>query len=247
MITLTGLILLLVSPAVGSFLGVLVDRLPRGQDVVRQPSACRGCGAKIPARNLVPVLSYLLLRGRARCCGARIPLLLPLLEAGAFLTAVIMVLLAQSDLQLLLGALFLWLLLALGATDATVMRLPDPLTALLLAAGLALAWEDPSRSVLAALLAALGAAAVFWGIRIAYFHLRGREGLGLGDVKLVGGIAAALGAAQTPLAVLVAALLALGFAAAQALWQRRALPATTALPFGSFLCLGAALVWCISL
>lgn len=247
MITLTGLVLLLISPAVGSFLGVLVDRLPRGQDVVRQPSACRGCGQKIPPRDLVPLLSYLLLRGRARCCGAKIPPLLPLLEAGAFLVALLMLLLAQSDLHMLLGTLYLWLLLALLASDATVMRLPDPLTAALLATGLALAWEDPSRSVLAALLAALGAAAVFWGIRIAYFYLRKREGLGLGDVKLIGGITAGLGAAQTPLAVLVAALLALGFAAAQALWRQSPLSATTALPFGSFLCLGAALVWVLSL
>ncbi|GGA29462.1 prepilin peptidase [Neptunicoccus cionae] len=247
MITLTGLVLLLISPAVGSFLGVLVDRLPRGEDVVRQPSACRGCGQKIPARDLVPLLSYLLLRGRARCCGAKIPPLLPLLEAGAFLVALLMLLLAQSDLHMLFGTLYLWLLLALLASDATVMRLPDPLTAALLLVGLALAWEDPYRSLPAALLAALGAAAVFWGIRIAYFFLRGREGLGLGDVKLIGGIAAGLGAAQTPLAVLVAALLALGFAAAQALWRQTPPSATTALPFGSFLCLGAALVWCISL
>lgn len=247
MITLTGLVLLLISPAVGSFLGVLVDRLPREEDVVRQPSACRGCGQKIPTRDLVPLLSYLMLRGRARCCGAKIPPLLPLLEAGAFLAALLILLLAQSDLHMLFGTLFLWLLLALLASDATVMRLPDPLTAALLLAGLALAWEDPSRSVFAALLAALGAAAVFWGIRIAYFYLRRREGLGLGDVKLIGGIAAGLGAAQTPLAVLVAALLALGFAAAQALWRQSPLSATTALPFGSFLCLGAALVWVLSL
>ena len=247
MIPLTGILLLGISPAVGSFLGVLVDRLPRGEDVITQPSACRDCGHPLAPRDLIPLLSYLMRRGRARCCGAKIPPLLPALELGAMLLALIPVLLAQSDLQMLLGAVFLWLLLALGATDATKMRLPDPLTAALLLTGLALAYEDPSRSLPAAILSALGASALFWAIRISYFHLRHREGLGLGDVKLIAGIAAALGAQTTPLAVLIAALCALGFAAADGVIRKRALSASTALPFGSFLCLGAGLVWAISL
>lgn len=243
MIPLTGILLLGISPAVGSFLGVLVDRLPRGEDVITRPSACRGCGQALRARDLVPVLSYLALRGRARCCGAKIPPLWPALELGALLLALIPVLLAQSDLQMLLGAVFLWLLLALGATDATKMRLPDPLTAALLLVGLALAWEDPNRSLPAAILTALGASALFWAIRISYFYLRHREGLGLGDVKLIAGLAAALGAQATPLAVLVAALCALIFAATGGLIRNATLSASTALPFGSFLCLGAGLVW----
>jgi leader peptidase (prepilin peptidase)/N-methyltransferase len=247
MLTPLAVLLILISPAVGSFLGVLVDRLPQREDVLVTPSACRSCAHRLHLRDLIPLLSYLAQRGRCRHCAAPIPRILPLIETASLLIALCVVALAQSDLQMLLGALFLWLLLALGATDATCFRLPDPLTIALGVVGLALAVEDPNRTLWGAALAALIASGVFWGVRIGYAHLRGREGLGFGDVKLMAGIGAGCGLAQIPLVVLIAALGALAFAAGVALIRKRALSATTALPFGSFLCLSAGLIWLASL
>ncbi len=238
-----ALFLVLVSPAVGSFLGVLADRLPRGQDVLRAPSACRSCQRRLTVPDLIPLLSYLGLRGRCRSCQTPIPLRLFLIEAGALFLAFWAVIVTHTPLQLGLGTLFLWLLLALAATDAQWMRLPDVLTGLLALCGLALAGGDPARGLADGLLGAAIGAGGFALLRFAYQRMRGREGLGLGDVKLMVGIGAGVGPLALPMLLLLAALGALIWAFGHAVLRGVALGAQTAVPFGSFLSMAAAGLW----
>ena len=137
-------------------------------------------------------------------------------------------------------ALLFWCLIALFYSDLVAFRLPDPLTLALLLIGLALAvLQDTVRD---GLLGALVGVTAFWLIRLAYQIWRGREGLGLGDVKLMAGIGATVGWAGLPVVTLIAALMALGVALAQAAFSKNLPDARTKLPFGSFLCGAAGIV-----
>ncbi|MEO1704250.1 MAG: A24 family peptidase, partial [Pseudomonadota bacterium] len=139
----------------------------------------------------------------------------------------------------LIGALVLWLLLALGAVDAAVFRLPNLLVAALLLAVLLRA-PDLSQALIGA---ALGSG-IFALIRWGYGAMRGREGMGLGDVKLMAPLGAFVGPLLLPQLVLVAA--ALAFAGALVLRRSgEALSAATPLPFGTALCASAFLLWVV--
>lgn len=142
----------------------------------------------------------------------------------------------------LIGCLLGWALLALAWIDARSYRLPDMLTLPLLLAGLAVAWFDSREALLSAALGAIGGYAVLALVSAGYRRLRGREGLGLGDAKLLAAGGAWIGWAGLPWAL----LLACGFGIAFALWRglrEGGLAGNTALPFGPPLALGIWLVW----
>lgn len=243
---LFSLFLIVLAPAVGSFLAVLVDRLPRGEDVLRQPSACRTCGQRLRAWDLVPVLSFVWLRGRCRHCQAALPPGLIYVEILATGAAVLAVIAGRAPGEILLSSLFLWLLLALAACDLRWMRLPDVLVAALFATSLgwASAGALPSVGLEAALLGAVLGSGSFWALRLGYQALRGREGLGLGDVKLMAGLGAFAGPWDLALLVLLAALMALA-AALMVRWRAASAGpfALMALPFGTALCGAGFLLW----
>jgi leader peptidase (prepilin peptidase) / N-methyltransferase len=212
----------------------LADRMPEGRPIGFARSQCEACGRVLGARELVPILSYLAQRGRCVGCGAPIPRRLPLIELTAAAIAILAVWRADG-VDAWLGAVFGWVLLALALIDWRHLWLPDVLTLPLVAAGLAVtAWRAPD-----AALDHLIAAAVAWAALAAlgwiYRRLRGREGLGGGDGKLLAAGGAWLGTAALPMALLLAALAALLWALAT-----RRLDPTTPLPFGSFL---AAAIW----
>lgn len=236
--TTLSVLLVLISPAVGSFLGVLIDRLPQGQSVVWSRSACQSCGTGLRPRDLIPLLSFLITRGRCRHCDAAIPRRLPGIELAATAAAMIAVFLGTTAGQMLGIAIVLWLLLALAGADLLWLRLPDILTGALLVC--ALGWTlltggDPGMALTGA---ALGAGS-FLALRLGYAALRGREGLGLGDVKLMAGLGALTGPWDLPLMVLVAALTALAAAAL----SPGGLHGGRTLPFGAALCAAGAVVW----
>lgn len=240
---LGSLLLVLVSPAVGSFLALLADRLPRGEDVVFTRSACRSCKRPLSARDLIPLVSFSLSAGHCRSCGAAIPPWLLYMEILAVGCAVVAIILSQTTTEAWLSAIFLWTLLALVASDLLSFRLPDPLTGALLVTALALAWLTPHVALADALLGAAIGAGSFWLLRWGYFRLRGREGLGLGDVKLMAGLGAALGPYELPLMLLLASLTALAVALAERVRSPHALRPTRPLPFGAALAAASAALW----
>lgn len=178
---------------VGSFLNVVVWRVPRGESVVRPRSACPACGTPIRPRDNLPVLSWLLLRGRGRCCGARISPRYPLVEAGtaAAFTAVA----AWLGLSWALPA-FLYLAsisIALALIDLDVRRLPDAivLPSYAVAAVLLGAASLGERDAGAAVRAAVGCAAL--GLLYFVLFVVQPGGMGFGDVKLAGVLGLYLG------------------------------------------------------
>ncbi len=227
----------LAAPFVGSFLATLAVRLPDGQPVVGGRSACPACGARLRWFELVPLLSWLAQRGRCRACGKPIAGLYPVVEAASLLVAAwAWALRPGAWLDAGLG----WTLVALAACDARARVLPDVLVIPLGLAGLAVAMGhgaivDHAIGAAAGLLA-LGA------VRIAYKGLRGREGLGFGDVKLLSAAGAWVAWQGLPSVVAIAAVSGLLAAGIQRL-AGHPIGQRTELPFGPHLALGTWLVW----
>jgi leader peptidase (prepilin peptidase)/N-methyltransferase len=236
-----GAALLLLAPFVGSFLGVLIRRLPEGRPIVRGRSHCEWCGARLTPRDLVPLLSWLVTQGRCRHCRHPLGWFYPGVELAALAIAAI-ALAADGVEQAWLDCLLGWWLLALGWIDARHWLLPDVLALPLLVLGLALAAAfapaDLADHAAAAMLGYLALRAVAW----IYQRLRHREGLGQGDAKLFAAAGAWLGIAALPQVILLAALAALLTAAGLALSGRR-MRAHSALPFGPFLALASWVLW----
>ncbi len=233
---------LLIAPFIGSFLGVLIERLPTGRAIARSRSTCDHCGAILRARELVPLASFVLQRGRCRHCGGAIGWLHPAVEVAALGVALCAVATSTTPQQAWAGCLLGWTLLTLAWIDALWMVLPDALTLPLLLAGLGVAFAiDPDSVFSHALGAATGYLALL-GVAWAYRALRHREGLGSGDAKLLAAAGAWLGTSALPWVVLIAALGALGWALLCSARGHK-LRATTALPFGPFISAATWLIW----
>lgn len=233
---------LLVAPFVGSTLGTLVRRLPRGRPIVLARSACESCGARLGALELLPIASYVTLGGRCRICRSPVASFHIAIELAALGVAASAVCVESDPERLWAGCVLGWTLLALAWIDFEHMLLPDALTLPLVLAGLAATWLlDPERTADHALGAALGYAA-FRAIALGYERLRGRPGLGHGDAKLLAAAGAWVGYAALPMLVLVAALAGIGAALFAVIGGRR-LNRTTALPFGPFLAGALWILW----
>jgi leader peptidase (prepilin peptidase)/N-methyltransferase len=222
---------------VGSFLNVVIHRLPRRQSTVLPRSRCPSCGAAISARDNIPLLSFLVLRGRCRHCRAAIGWHYPFVEA---LTALLFVACLERfglGWHALVAAAFASLLVALAGIDLEHFLLPDVLTLPGLAAGLAIAAWSPWLPWQDAALGALLGGGVLYLLSTGWYLLRGEEGLGLGDVKMLAMIGAFLGWEG----VLVTLLLGSSSGAVMglALIAGGRLGLKSQLPFGVFLAAGA--------
>jgi leader peptidase (prepilin peptidase)/N-methyltransferase len=219
----------------GSFLNVVIYRLPREMSLLRPPSTCPGCGARIKPYDNVPVLSYLFLGGKCRSCGRKIS---PVYPAVEILTAAGFILVFfQSGrtlgLEFFAGCVFTSALIALGFIDYHHQILPDAITmpALVLALVYSFFRSDLSfRGALAGAVAGAGFLLLVYG---AYRLIRKREGLGMGDVTMMLMVGAYLGLARTLLTLIlgsfVGALVGIFFIV------RGKKDLQFALPFGTFL------------
>lgn len=224
--------------ALGSFLNVVAARLPERRSLVRPRSSCVSCGTEIAWYDNVPVVSYLVLRGRCRSCGARIGvryLAVELLTAA--LVAACFAVFGFSG-EAFMAAFFVSCLVVVSAVDLERRIIPDaivlPATAIVLAAQIAL---EPSQA-LEYVLAALAASAFLFLAVLAY-----PRGMGMGDVKLALLMGAALGksvAVAMMLGMLAALAIAVYLLLRDGMAARKA-----AIPFGPFLALGSvvALFW----
>jgi leader peptidase (prepilin peptidase)/N-methyltransferase len=218
----------------GSFATAVAHRVPRGLSVVGPRSQCPSCGASIAAYDNVPVVSWVLLRGRARCCGARISPRYPLTElsVGALFAATVAVY-WDEPAEAVIGLVFVTMLAVVALTDLERRVIPDKV--LLVGAILCLAIAAPTDpgGLPERLIAAAAAGGVLFLVVLAY-----PAGMGLGDVKLTATMGLFLGRAVAP-AILLALLL--GSAVGLALIARHGTRARKmAIPFGPFLALGGA-------
>jgi leader peptidase (prepilin peptidase) / N-methyltransferase len=231
----------LAAPFVGSFLGVLIIRLPGRVPVALARSVCAHCGTRLGALDLVPLVSFADVRGGCRYCRAPIGLFYPAVELAATAVALWAVLIDPDTGHAWADCGLGWTLLTLAWIDWTDFLLPDVLTLPFVLAGLASTlifdWDALTDHCLAAILAYLS----FRGLAAAYRRLRGREGLGGGDAKLIAGAGAWCGLAALPLVVLGSALLRLLAALGLAL-TGRSMTSTTRIPFGPCIALAFWLV-----
>ncbi|MEQ9608585.1 MAG: A24 family peptidase, partial [Kiloniellaceae bacterium] len=226
-------------------LGTLILRLPERRPVFLDRSRCEACGHTLGAADLVPLFSWLVLKGRCRHCGARLGTFYLLIELAALGVAVWALLAVPAPLVWPTAALG-WVLLALAVIDAKHFILPDVLTLPLIPAGLAVAWWlDPDQILHHAIGAAAGFLG-FAGLAWAYEKLRGREGLGLGDAKLLAAAGAWVSWTGLGSVLLWAAPIALVVSLAAGVIHGTLsdkLAGRSALPFGPFLALGFWLTW----
>lgn len=228
------------APCFGSFVGVVVDRLPHGAPVVAGRSRCASCAAPLGPAELVPILSWLALGGRCRRCRAAIGGRLLAVELGALAIAAWAAAVMPAGLVWPSCGLG-WTLLALALIDLDHWLLPDALTLPLAAAGLATAaWWHNAWPIDGAI-GALAGGGILALVAAGYRRLRGRAGLGGGDIKLVAAGGAWLGWQGLPSLILLAALCGLGFGIARGALRAGGLSARV--PFGPPLAAALWLVW----
>ena len=214
---------------VGSFLNVVIHRLPRMMergwadqcaelagreptpgpryDLVVPRSACPACGHAIGALENVPVLSWLALRGRCRACGAPISPRYPVVELAAGALAVAAVWQFGPGAKGLAACALLWALLALAFIDADTQLLPDDITLPLLWAGLAANLFGLFVPLASAVVGAMAGYLALWAVYWLFKLVRGKEGMGYGDFKLLAALGAWLGWPMLPQIVLVSSVL----------------------------------------
>ncbi|MEM1409210.1 MAG: prepilin peptidase [Pseudomonadota bacterium] len=243
-----------VGAVIGSFINVLISRGPVLWGLVENenggpkrglafpPSACEACGKRLKPFELIPILSFLALRGKCRYCGAPIGIRHLIIEiAGALIGAGCLIAFGPS-LEALVNAFFLFILIALATIDAETGYLPDALVLPLLAAGWLVAAAGLGPPFLNALIGTVLGGGGLWLIAKGYWLWRRRDGLGGGDIKLVAAAGAWLGPFALPYVMLAASLSALVFVSLQMLLGKREADLSTALRFGPFLAGALALV-----
>ncbi len=229
--------------AVGSFLNVCCDRLPLRQSIIGPPSHCGSCLQKLKIRDLVPIFSYLWLRGHCRYCGARIPLRVPLVEVGTALLFALLCWHYGLSPQLPMALIYACIFLVIFVIDLEHGLILDIVVypGMVLAFIFSFFWPElgwPSLGVLSAL---LGGAIGFGLMLLPYLISRG--GMGGGDVKLAGLIGLAIGFPHVLIALLMAIIVAGVLAIALIVSRRRTRKQT--IPFGPFLAAAAmvTVVW----
>jgi leader peptidase (prepilin peptidase)/N-methyltransferase len=228
---------------IGSFLAAILVRWPEGRSVMKGRSHCDRCGRTLGPRDLVPILSWFLVKGRCRHCGAPIDRRLLAVEAGAALIGLTAIA-AHPLPAAAFTAIFGWWLFLLAALDLEHQWLPDRLTLPLIPVGLAIAWAGIGPPLHDRLIGAAAGFLVLALIALAYRALRGREGLGGGDPKLFAAIGAWLGWQALPFVMLAAGLLGLVAILLKRL-RGEAVAATDSLPLGTLLALAAWPIWLI--
>lgn len=237
-----GLWPVIVAPFMGSFLGVVIRRLPRRAPVGWARSACPHCGHRLGWRDLVPLVSFAVQRGRCRYCGGSIGWFEPAIELAALALAIWAV--AALPAPMVWPGLGLgWTLLALGLIDARDRILPDVLTLPLMLAGLGVAWWVTPDALIDHAVGALAGFAGLAAVGLGYRRLRGREGLGFGDAKLAAAAGAWVSWQGLAGVILLGAVASLAALLVLSVLGGRRLTATAPVPFGPGLALATWIVW----
>jgi leader peptidase (prepilin peptidase)/N-methyltransferase len=217
---------------IGSFLNVVIYRLPRSESLISPPSHCPSCGAQVKPYDNVPVLSWLVLRGRCRACRAPISVRYPLVEAGTAALFVAVVLVKGADRDAWLGLVFVTLLIPVALIDLDHRIIPNRLLAPAAVAAIAIQAAVHPGKLPEHLIAAGAAGGFFLLAALAY-----PRGMGMGDVKLAAVMGLFLGRSVAPallVAMLAGTLVGMAVIARKGAREGR----KTAVPFGPFLALG---------
>jgi leader peptidase (prepilin peptidase)/N-methyltransferase len=216
----------------GSFLNVVIARLPRGESIVSPRSRCARCRKPIRPWDNVPVLSWMILKGRCRDCGKRISWRYPLVEATSGALLWLVALRVEHPALLVPHAAFVLALLAIAWIDLDTQTIPDVLTIPGVGLGLAASLFGPP-GIGASLLGAAVGGTSLWLVGYAYERSTGVPGMGGGDVKLAAMMGAFLGTAGVFASIFLASLAGSVFGVVLIVRGRGS--RRTAIPFGTFL------------
>jgi len=239
----TLILVFLFSLAWGSFLNVVIYRLPRNMSLTHPPSTCPGCGRRIRAVDNIPILSFLLLRGKCRSCDTKIPLSYFLVEVMTPAAIVILYNKYQLSPMFFAAAVFASAMIVLAVIDFYHQILPDEITLPGLALALIFTGFRTDLSLRQSMIAALAGAGFLLAVYGTYWLVRRKEGLGMGDVTLMLFIGAFLGLRLTLFTLIAASFVGAVVGVLVLSLQKKDLQ--HALPFGTFLAPAAyaALVW----
>jgi leader peptidase (prepilin peptidase)/N-methyltransferase len=221
---------------IGSFLNVVIYRLPIGQSIATPPSRCRKCGYQLQWYDNIPVLSWLFLRGRCRKCGVRVSIQYPIVELITGALFVLVIWMTPPGPQLATRLILVCILIALFGIDLEHQILPNVITLPGIAIGVLLSliappgWKD-------ALIGVLLGGGVLYAIAGAYYLWRREEGMGMGDVKMLAMIGAFLGWKAVLVTLVLSSFAGAIIGLALMVLQRGTMK--FALPFGTFLAIGA--------
>jgi leader peptidase (prepilin peptidase)/N-methyltransferase len=218
---------------IGSFLNVVIWRLPRKENLAKPPSACPSCGAQIKPYDNIPIVSWLILRGKCRNCGARISARYPLVEALTAVLLALCVLRFGADQDVWLPIVFVLVLIPITFIDLDLQIIPDKITGPAVIAGAILVATTRTDDIVEHLIAAFAAFAFLYAAVYAY-----PKGMGVGDVKLAFVMGLFLGRAVAPgmmIAFLTGSLVGVAIMAKKGVAAGR----KTKVPFGPFLAFGS--------
>ncbi|MGG0656756.1 prepilin peptidase [Rummeliibacillus pycnus] len=220
----------------GSFFNVVGIRLPKGESIVTPPSHCEGCKRRLTAIDLVPVLSYLFLRGKCRSCGSKIGFFHPLMELLTGILYALSYLHFGFTLELVVAILFISLLVIITVSDIVYMLIPDKVLlpfALVLIIMRIFSPLDPWWDAI------VGAAVGFGILFVIAFVSKG--GMGGGDIKLFFVIGLVLGFKLTIVALFMSAVIGLVAGVVQLMWQKKG--SKQPIPFGPWIAVGSVLTY----
>ncbi len=232
-----SLAIFVVGAVVGSFLNVCIYRLPAGQSVVFPTSHCPACRAPIRPYDNIPLVSYLLLRGRCRACGTAISVRYPLVEMLTAVAAVAALRHTGWSPEFLITFAFLCALIVITFIDLDHQIIPDAISLPGIVVGFLAALLPGGPGWAASLLGIALGGGVLWAVAEGYHWLTRREGMGGGDVKLLAMIGAFLGWRAVPVTLMIASLI--GTVVGLALMWGGGRNSRTPIPFGPFLAFGA--------
>ena len=224
--------------AVGSFLNVCIHRLPRGRSIVWPSSRCAACDRPLAWYENIPLVSYAALRGRCRTCHARIALRYPIVEAVTAAAFAVDYLAIGWTPLLAVRLLFAAMLIVLFAIDLEHQILPNEITLSGVVVGFALSFLLPPGWKSSLLGLVVGGVFPFLIAEI-YFRVRGREGMGMGDFKMLAMVGAFLGWPLVWVALIISCVLGTVIGGGALLLSRRGLG--TRIPFGTFIAAAALL------
>lgn len=221
----------------GSFANVLIYRIPQGRSIVFPGSSCPSCQRAISWYDNIPLLSWFLLRGRCRNCRALISMRYPLVELAVGLIFVATFWKYGMSFKGLEIVVFLFMLFAASVIDLDHMILPDWFTLPGIGLGVLGSLVASDRSIVDALSGLLLGGGFLWAVAYFYYLLKGEEGMGGGDIKLMAWVGAVLGWQAVPFVIIVGSLAGSVYGVSSIAIKKSNMK--SAIPFGPFLAAGA--------
>ncbi|NPA52779.1 MAG: prepilin peptidase [Aquificae bacterium] len=220
---------------IGSFLNVVIYRLPRGKSVVFPSSHCTSCGYKIKWYENIPVFSYIFLKGRCKNCKTPISMRYPLIEVLTGFSAVAVYLKSGFSIESVFYFIFLCLIISIIFIDIDFRIIPDELNLIGFLTGLTFSLFREDFSILDAVIGSVVGAGFLYVVAYLYLKLRGIEGLGLGDVKMLAFVGTYLGWFGSLFTIFFGSVLGVLLGVGISLLKKKKYEGQLEIPFGPFL------------